>query len=97
MKQESRVVPVAPFGPRGEPRQPQASLAKEGCPIHGVESVAEINFEKHLVRDAGVPLHPLSGCVDHRFCAMTGGYPNLQGTQKIPGWHPDIIAEAFGC
>ena len=63
----------------------------------GVEGVAEINFEKHLVRDAGVPLHPLSGCVDHRFCAMTGGYPNLQGTQKIPGWHPDIIAEAFGC
>jgi len=92
------VVPVAPFGPRREPRQPQASLAKEGCPIHCVEGVAsEINFEKHLVGDAGVPLHPLSGCVDHRFCAMTGGYPNLQGTQKIPGWHPDIIAEAFGC
>ena len=64
VEEKSGVMVVAPLSPWRKPRHVQTDLAQHGRPINGVERVAEIHLQEAFVNMAGVPLHPLPGCVD---------------------------------
>ena len=95
VEEKSGVMVVAPLSPWRKPRHVQTDLAQHGRPINGVERVAEIHLQEAFVNMAGVPLHPLPGCVDGGLGAQGDGDTNLKRPEVLRGGLTQCAAKAL--
>jgi hypothetical protein len=60
---------ITPLHPRRKSWEMQATLLEKSLPVHAIECVLKIDFEKDFVWYVSIAFHPVPGGPDACFCA----------------------------